>query len=225
MGDNGGVLWPASAALIVMGAIFGYYFHLLGRICQLTGTVSYAEAWHRSEYGGAAWIALAVALKAGMGNLECSMILADSGRDLLETAGLTVSRTVSLWGITLVALLPLCLLKNLSALVPFSMAGLAAMLFTGGAVAVRYLDGTYSAPDGKFLADLPESRQPSFGTTGAAGALHVQVLLFLWYVSKRRQFLEKPALLPGGVAFYYEARHSRSIHSLHVVFSFPNLQL
>jgi len=185
MGNNAGVLWPASVALLFMGAVFAYYFHLLGRICQMTGTVSYAEAWHRSEYGGAAWVALAVALKAGSGNLECSMILADSGRDLLETAGVTVSRTTALWGITVVALLPLCLLKNLSALVPFSMAGLCAMLFTGGAVAVRYLDGSYSAPGGQFLADLPESRQPSFGSMGAAGALHVQVLLFLWYVRVR----------------------------------------
>ena len=186
MGNASSVLWPAALALLFMGAVFAYYFHLLGRICRWTGTVSYAEAWHQSGYaGGATAVALAVALKAGSGNLECSMILADSGRDLLATAGITVTRTTALWGITLVALLPLCLLKNLSALVPFSMAGLGAMVFTAGAIAVRYWDGSYEAqPQGQFWSDLPEPRQPLFGSMGWVGAFHVRVLLFLCMISE-----------------------------------------
>jgi len=183
MGNASGVLVPAAIGLLGMGTIFGYYFHLIGRVCRMTGTVSYAEAWKKSEYGGAGWVALAVALKAGSGNLECSMILADSGRDLFATAGVAVTRTTALWSITGLALLPLCLLKNLAVLVPFSMAGLCAMLFTAGAVMVRYLDGSY-APDGQFLDDIPHKMQPSFGTVGAVGAFHVQVLLFLCMLSE-----------------------------------------
>ena len=73
------VLFPAAFWLVFMAAIFGYYFLLLGRTCKFTGTSSYAEAWERTMgEAGSGFVAFSVALKAGMGNLECSIILADS---------------------------------------------------------------------------------------------------------------------------------------------------
>lgn len=129
---------------------------------------------------GAGFVAFSVALKAGMGNLECSMILADTFRDLSSTVGLTVTRSTALLSITLVTLLPLCLLKNLAALAPFSMLGLAAMLFTSIAMAIRYLDGSYDPNvNGKFLDEIDDVMKPSFGTTGAIAAFHLNVLVFL----------------------------------------------
>lgn len=181
------VLVPAAGWLLLMGAIFGYYFLLLGRVCRLTLTSTYAEAWERT-YGevGSTLVALAVALKAGSGNLECSMILADSFRDLFHTVGFTsVTRSSALLGITFVALLPLCLLKNLAVLAPFSLVGLLAMGFTAIAIGIRYFDGSYDADsNGRFLDDIEEEMRPSFGTSGFMAAFHLTVMVFLCMVSE-----------------------------------------
>lgn len=184
--DAPSVLVPASGWLLIMGAIFGYYFLLLGRTCRLTSTSTYAEAWERTiGEAGSTLVALAVALKAGMGNLECSIILADSFRDLSTTVGLHVARSTALLGITLVALLPLCLLKNLAVLAPFSLLGLLAMGFTALAMGIRYFDGSYDPnANGRFLKDIKEDMQPSFGTTGAMAAFHLSVLVFLCMISE-----------------------------------------
>jgi len=192
------VLYPAAGWLVGMGAIFGYYFLLLGRTCKLTGATTYAEAWERTMgEAGAGLVALAVALKAGMGNLECSMILADSFRDLVSSAaGMHVTRSTALLGITLVALLPLCLLKNLAVLAPFSMLGLLAMAFTAVAMAIRYFDGSYdSNADGRYLADITDEMQPSFGTKGAMAAFHLSVLVFLCMISEAYMYVCVLALL------------------------------
>ena len=180
------VLYPAVFWLVFMAAIFGYYFFLLGRTCKITGTTTYAEAWERTMgEAGAGLVALAVALKAGMGNLECSMILADSFRDLFSTVGFHATRSTALLLITLVALLPLCMLKNLAVLAPCSMVGLAAMAFTAIAMGIRYFEGSYdSNADGRFLDDIPVRMQPSFGTTGAMAAFHLNVLVLLCMVSE-----------------------------------------
>jgi amino acid permease len=176
-------LYAASLWLLIMGAMFAYYFLLLGRVCRITKTATYAEAWERL-FGPQAWVALAVALKAGMGNLECSMILADSFRDLLHTLGWkVVNRTGALWLVTLVALLPLCLLKNLAVLAPFSMLGLLAMAFTGVAIAMRYFDGSY-VEGGQFYNEIDDKMKPSFGDQGFLAGFGLNVLVLLCMVSE-----------------------------------------
>jgi amino acid permease len=180
------VLYPAAFWLVFMAAIFGYYFLLLGRTCKFTATSSYAEAWERTMgEAGSGFVAFAVALKAGMGNLECSIILCESLKNLAAAVGWNVSRTTALLSITLAVLLPLCLLKNLAVLAPFSMLGLLAMLFTSVAMTIRYLDGSYDPNgNGKFLDDIDDNMQPSFGTTGAMAAFHLNVLVFLCMISE-----------------------------------------
>ncbi len=89
------------------------------------------------------------------------MILGNLVRDILKTAGVAVSRTSAILGVTVVVLLPLCMFKNLKVLAPFSIAGLGGMLFTGASMGIRYFDGSYDvARDGRFLevsAPLPLS--------------------------------------------------------------------
>jgi hypothetical protein len=182
--DAPAVLPAASTWLAAMGGIFAYYFLLIGRTCKITRAASYAEAWERTMgRTGSGWVALAVALKAGMGNLECSMILADSFRDLFETVGLSMSRTWALLIVTFSALLPLCMLKNLAVLAPFSGLGMLAMLFTAFAIAVRWADGSY-AEGGQFLNQIGDDMKPSFGSTGLVGAVHLRVLVFVCMLSE-----------------------------------------
>jgi amino acid permease len=83
--------------------------------------------------------------------------------------------------VTSVVLLPLCLIKNLSTLAPFSLMGIMGMLYTSLAIGIRYWQGAYAVPGGKFLSDL--AVQPSFGTIGAAGILSPKSLILICLLS------------------------------------------
>jgi amino acid permease len=129
------------------------------------------------------------------------MILADTTKALLMTAtGWNVSRTASLLGITTTALLPLCLLKNLSSLAPFSLVGISGMFYTAIAMAVRYFGGAYrlgspavkgsrsvaavaAVPVGKYLSDVASNYRPSFGNLGASAALSPNVFILVCLLS------------------------------------------
>merc|ERR1712216_628255 len=79
-------------------------------------------------------------------------------------------------------LFPLCLVKNLATLAPFSLVGIMGMLYTSVAIGVRFFGGAYKA-GGKFLPDLSPSLQPSFGSTGAMGALSPNSLILVCMLS------------------------------------------
>ena len=123
----------------------------------MTLTRTYQEAWRESVGDhGSSLVALSTVLMAGLGNVAYSIILADTTRDLILGFGVAISRTGALIMVTVFALLPLCLAKNLAVLAPFSLVGMGAMVFTLLVMMMRYYDGTYdSARDGKFLAVSP----------------------------------------------------------------------
>ncbi len=99
------------------------------------------------------------------------MVLADTGKALLTTAGIQLSRTNTLLGLTSFCLLPLCLLKNLASLAPFSLLGVIGMGYTCFAMIVRFFGGSYTVPTGALLSGVSSSLQPTFGTKGAMSAL------------------------------------------------------
>ena len=70
-------------------------------------------------------------------------------------------------------ILPLCLLKDLSSLAPFSLLGIMGMLYTTVAMGLRYLGGGYAVPNGEFVQDLVAAGapQPSFGNKGIMSVL------------------------------------------------------
>ena len=96
---------------------------------------------------------------------------------------LSISRSNTLFGITGTILLPLCLMKNLASLAPFSLLGIAGMGFTTFAMFVRYIGGTYTAPAGKFFANISPSLTPSFGTAGAMAVFNPQSAILLCMLS------------------------------------------
>lgn len=150
--DNPTALYPGAVFTFFMGAVFGYYFLLISRTCRITRTATYREVWEETM-GDSETLAILVSLinctKPALGNLAYSMILADTFRSLFATVGVEVSRTASLIMITLVGLLPLCLLKNLSVLAPTSMLGVIGFATTTLVMGIRYIDGSYT-PGGKF---------------------------------------------------------------------------
>jgi amino acid permease len=160
---------PAVALIAAIGVLSGYGFGLIGRVCCLTNTTSFRDAWSASIGPKTSWIpALSVTLKTFCAVLAYSMILADTFQSLAVTAGFALSKQAILLTITGALLFPLCLLKNLSSLAPFSLLGTLGMVYTAIAMAIRYFGKAYVG-SGRFATDLPSALRPAFGTVGAAG--------------------------------------------------------
>ena len=167
---------PATILIAVMGVISAYTFALIGRVSQYTKTASYADAWDATVGKSTSWIiAFSCFIDCWFGNLSYSMILADTISSLLASVGVVATRTQSLLGVTGIVLLPLCLMKNLSSLAPFSLVGIIGMLYTTFGMAARYFSGAYASPGGKFVATALAA--PVFGNAGARAALSTKSLI------------------------------------------------
>ena len=156
-------LIPSVILISIIGMLSGYCFSLIGRICAYTSSVSYRQAWERSVSSKSSWIpALACFMVTSCSVLAYSMILSDTLPTLVGTfTPYTITRTQSLLGVTSVALLPLCLMKSLKALAPFSLVGIIGMIYTSIAMAYRYYDGSYKA-GGQFIDSLSTNLAPKF---------------------------------------------------------------
>ena len=180
-GNAPSALFPAVALITILGALSGYTFGLIGRICQKTGTESYSDAWDATVGKRLSpLIAFSCFIDCFAGNLSYSMILADTIKNLAAAAGVAVTRTQALLGVTSLVLLPLCWLKNLSALAPFSLVGICGMLYTTLAMGLRWWGQSY-APGGAYYAS--QLTQPIFGTAGAASALSPKALILACMLS------------------------------------------
>lgn len=158
-GDAPGAVIPATALIALIGILSGFGFFLIGKVCAYTGATSYRDAWAKSVGESTSWIpAVSCTTKTCLACLAFSMVLGDTFSTLLGT-----SRTPTLLALTGGILLPLCLLKNLSALAPFSLAGVLGMGYTAIAMALRYFDGSYQ-PDGSLVSDVAANLQPVFGS-------------------------------------------------------------
>ncbi|KAL7515792.1 hypothetical protein ACHAWX_000869 [Stephanocyclus meneghinianus] len=178
-------LLPAGGIILIMALIFSYYFILVGRVCKMTGSASYREAWDRTAGKSSNvmkqlsfLVPLSVILMAGLGNLAYSMMLADTTHSLAARWGYSISRTASLLLVTVFVLLPLCMVKKLSVLAPFSAVGTGGIAFTVVVMAMRCFDGTYDAnKSGKHLGSSIKAT-PLF-VEGAPPPLGANALLLM----------------------------------------------
>jgi hypothetical protein len=174
---------PAVALIVFIGTLSAYGFALIGRVCSLTGTTSFRDAWSASISKETSFIpAWSVTAKTLCAVLAYSMILGDTFSSLAVTAGFAVSKQVTLIGVTGALLLPLCLLKDLSSLAPFSLLGSLGMVYTATAMGIRYFGKAYVG-SGKFAQDLPQAMRPAFGTIGAAGVLNPSTAILIGMLS------------------------------------------
>ncbi len=181
--DSPTALLPATFWTLVMGAMFAYEFQLIGKVCSITMSNTFRETWQDTVgQRGAVAVSLVNLLKPGLGNLSCSMILADTFRSLFGSMGFDVSRNISLGLITLFGIFPLCLLKNLDALAPFSAVGTAGIFLTVSCMAVRFFDGSYDPMrNGRFLHDIPYEMQPAFGNHDGSWTKAVLIFVAMLY--------------------------------------------
>jgi len=181
-GNAPSAVLPATALIALMGIISAYTFGLIGRVNRATNTVSYSDAWDETVGKKSSFIiAFSCFIDCFFGNLSYSMILADTMVNLLASVGIAVSRTQSLLGFTGIVLLPLCLMKNLASLAPFSLVGITGMLYTTFAMVMRYVSGAYAAPNGKFLATALTA--PVFGAAGAKAVFSAKSLILTCMLS------------------------------------------
>lgn len=151
--------------LAILGAISGYFCLLIAKVCQLTRSVTYRECWE-STIGSSHWsvmVSVVNTLNPAFGNLAYSAVLSQTFVSLFQTLGWNVTRVESLLIITVTLLLPLCWLKNLNALAPFSAFGTLGIFLTAVAMLYRFWEGSY-LPGGKFHDDILAEYQPDFGT-------------------------------------------------------------
>lgn len=175
---------PAVALIAIIGGLSGYGFSLIGRCCAYTNTKSYRDAWSATVGSKSSWIpAVAVTFKTFCAILAYSMILGDTFVSLLATAGIAATKVQTLLGVTTGILLPLCLLKNLSSLAPFSLVGSLGMLYTALAMSLRYAGKAYAAPAGKFAMDCAPALRPRFGAVGAEGILSPSAAILVGMLS------------------------------------------
>jgi len=178
-GNAPSAIVPSIFLICIMGTISAYTFAMIARVCRLSGATSYADAWDKTmgKKKNTAWIVAASStLDCFAGTLTYSMILADAVRDLLKAVGIITTRSRALLCLTILVLLPLCLIQNLASLAPFSFVGIMGMAYTSIVIAVRYFDGSYAdatsiTPLRKFIPDLAPHLRPNFGSKGAMRAL------------------------------------------------------
>jgi hypothetical protein len=187
LGDSTGVVLPIIAIISTIGLMNAYFFSLIGRVCSFTGAQSYRGKWDSSVGAKSSdLIVVVVMLKTVLSCMTYSMIIADSFQSLAIAAGLpnTARSQEVLLVVTIVALLPLCCLQELTSLAPFSILGLFGMGFTAYVLTVRFLDGIYKE-NGLFWEDVASQLQPSFGDSGPqpGGALVLACTLATAFVA------------------------------------------
>lgn len=166
-GDHPTAILPAFVLVCLIGGLAGYGFSLIGMVCSATRARSYRQAWAATVGSTTSWLpAAACLLVTCCSVLTNSMIQADAIPDILQAYfGIKAARTTALLSVTILVLLPLCLMRSLAALAPFSLIGIFGMLYTCIAMAIRWLTGSYA--EGSALAEsLAPHWRPSFGTRG-----------------------------------------------------------
>ena len=158
-GNTSGQGVAIGAAVLWMGllaTVAAFSFYLLGVLCQETVRqqttsssevpISYKECWKHNVGSRTSWIpALSCLMVTGCSVLTYSMILSDTFPNVLSFLPIP-RRQQSLFSVTLLILVPLCLQESLGALAPVSMVGILGMIYTAGCMLWRSLDGTYIHP-------------------------------------------------------------------------------
>ena len=186
--NNPTALIPSTCVILIMGLLNAYSFSLLGRVCDQTKSKTYQEEWDKTmgrRYGTKynVWVGLVVTLKAVLGCWSFSIVIASTCQPLLQTLGFnSITKSETLLAITLIVLLPLCLLQRLSSLAAFSIIGQLGTLSAATTMTLRYFDGSYRE-GGRYYQDLTEHYLPEFGDKGAKSFFTAQSLILISILS------------------------------------------
>lgn len=156
MGSGTGYI-PAVTICAAMGVLASHTFACLGKTCEMTGERDFKGLWGRTF--GESTTYLVDSIIATQCTASCvifSGVLGDIGTKLLSAAGVSSkynARTSNILLITALCLLPLGMVKDLSALAFTSALGIVSVLYTVFFILVRSLDNSYLPPTGKYIID------------------------------------------------------------------------
>lgn len=157
------------AICAALGAISCHTFAIIGDACEMTGQQDFKGLWKKTISPESTYVVdVAIAIMCLACSIIYSGILGDVFTQLLAQAGLPAQfngRTSNILAITATVLLPLSLIKDLSALAFTSILGFLSIAYTVFFICVRALDGTYNVPGGKFLHDGFVPLVPTFERT------------------------------------------------------------
>lgn len=178
--DSPTALVPAGLISLTMGLLAAYGFSLIGKACDQHKVDSFQDAWAKSVDPNTAWmISFAITCKCFLASLAYSIIIGDSFSAIFKTfnfPALITQRTNVILAMTMFVLLPLCSLKSLAALAPFSLLGLGGTLYTAIFMGIRYFDGSY-APGGQFFSSLAVAARPVFNKKGTGDLSKLSILI------------------------------------------------
>lgn len=180
-GDAPSAFIPAAILITVIGILSAYGFALIGKVCAYTGAKSYRDAWSKTVGEGTSWIpAWSTTCKTFLACLAFSMVLADTFSSLFSS-----ERTFTLLGVTTVILLPLCLMKDLKSLAPFSLMGIMGMAYTAIAMTIRWLDGNYAmgTETPGLVSEVARHLKPRFGDKGMTSVFSPNSLILVCMLS------------------------------------------
>jgi len=175
MAAGQGTGWvTASLVVLLSGLGSAYTFFLVGKAAGITKSKDFRTLWDRTLGSKTAWIidAVIIALLAGCSIMYSCFIgdLVSSLAKMTSLPAFLTTRTPAIVATTSAVLVPLCLLRDLSALSSSSLVGLAAVLYSAFFIGLRLVDKTY-APGGIFFKGLEETLKPRFNAGGNALSL------------------------------------------------------
>lgn len=136
---------PSMMLLVVFACAAGYMMYLVSRSMEITGQSSYAKMWVQVVGPRTAWVPPFTIFCVCFGCcLAYACMFGDLFAGCMPGFGLSfATRTVCLIVLACFPLLPLCFMKDLSALAPTSFGALIAVLYTLAVMVVRYADESY----------------------------------------------------------------------------------
>eukprot|EP00448_Togula_jolla_P041404 CAMPEP_0170637820 /NCGR_PEP_ID=MMETSP0224-20130122/38647_1 /TAXON_ID=285029 /ORGANISM="Togula jolla, Strain CCCM 725" /LENGTH=544 /DNA_ID=CAMNT_0010967789 /DNA_START=19 /DNA_END=1653 /DNA_ORIENTATION=- len=148
-----------------------YTMYAVAKSAQITREQDYAGMWTRAIGRESSWVPTLVVVCVCFGcTLSYLCYIADIFTGVMPSLGFEMSRSFCLWSFILFPTMPLCLLKNLSALSYTSTFALLAVLYTAGVMVLRCVDGTYGTK-GLYTGDIapylapevPDDHMMNFG--------------------------------------------------------------
>lgn len=207
---------PAVLVCVLLGTVSAYSFFVIGKVCSQYQASTFREAWERSVgEKGAAFVTAMVAMPCFTSSLAYTIVVGDAFSTLAKACRLPLimcdRRNVIIFMPAFV-LFPLCTLKRLSALTPFSLVGLVGTLFSAAFMLLRLLQGSY-APGGSYYNQI--ALKPSFATTTvqatAAAAATTAASTATQILSRYRSVVSSPrifvliAMLSAAFLAHYNA--------------------
>jgi sodium-coupled neutral amino acid transporter 11 len=157
---------PAIALVAVFGSMSAYTMTVFAKMAEETKSNSISELWAKLISDKSRWLADVAVFSLCFGCcVFYSAFVGDIFGALSQAAGVTGlfgKRSTVLAIISVIALLPLCLLEDISSLQFSSVLGVVGIMFTVFFHVVRVSDGTYTPKTGLFAKMLSAKMQPKW---------------------------------------------------------------